>query len=646
MALSSRATNTAGGNAAVTRVWASSMRQQQQRQSAACPQAMPLPSAQHDPAAVAIALRLGVSVGSSRSSTAQSSRSGSADSAARPAASSGSGSSNGQAGRALAHAAALRKKITSNISNPDPQARLRVIFGRWCRRVLLRRILVPGFRVTEQTRGLILPPATARARAAAGAAGHLQHHHFGCSTTTMMMTGMPSLGSPLALLRLAYRFRIWQYRALRHRHARQNVMPELLRIQRHANFFAAVAAFRQWRAGARLRRNVTALALMRMQTEGGLLRGAMQRWAALAARRKHHRAALRALSSSMYVSRCVLLARCFYRWSKFPAARAERQQRAAQLALLNHKRYVVLTLWRWQRRLRFPSLLDNELRALRVRCRVELLRRYLEAWLRWSCRRMTAVMLEQRTLRRLARRYVRLWRRHTHRQRTALPMLAVLRQAAERRLQVRAFRAWVAWIERGVLAMSLEQKTLVLLLQRYFLEWRNGGATRSSPSQQQQQQQQQFALEGEEEAAVGWPRRSSSSSSSMPMLVMAGDGSHRRAVATETASSSGAAAATSRHLRVLSSSLERSRSTSSAAQQPGRPILVPSATRLRVEAASPAEAEDFGGEPYSPPPTLLAHRAQPQSQLQQQWPFRDPHDGLLSPSDQKRGLSAEDVEDL
>ena len=320
------------------------------------------------------------------------------------------------------------------------EATARKIFKTWMNRIHLRRIFAPNLSITNSNSHLV----TCRSAHISG---------------------------PLSFLSLRTTFTRWAYHALRRKNGREAI-PELLEIQREANYFLCVEYLDKWKCGASNKKLNTKLFALQQKNENIVRTQFLQEWQSTAQRLHNRRIAVRALSSIFYISQCVLMARYFFKFTRYPEEKRKMIAAVDELSSINHKRHIALTLWRWQRRLRIPYIEKQFLIPMKRQCDRVLVRSAFEKWIRWSCNKMTALMLEQKNLKIVGKQYFRYWRRHTHRMRVVLPCLENIRQRCEKKLIFNHFHKWKSFVDRIVISYSLEQKTFILILQRYYLRLR------------------------------------------------------------------------------------------------------------------------------------------------------------------------------
>lgn len=196
----------------------------------------------------------------------------------------------------------------------------------------------------------------------------------------------------------------------------------------------------------------------------------------------------------------LLASRCFRKWFRFtrwhrrietsvlPALRSLRgtacrqlmrrslhtwwcvTSRNARLWELRQAADVAMVRWcmhRWMRR-RFATDQLHYTGKLQRRNLKTMARMRFMAWMTFSVRRGLCRWLEQRHLRKTAQRYLHRWVRRG----LQLVSLSRVSVSASVRRAHTAFQIWLRWIRRRIRALVLEQRHLVVLLQRYFIFWR------------------------------------------------------------------------------------------------------------------------------------------------------------------------------
>lgn len=217
---------------------------------------------------------------------------------------------------------------------------------------------------------------------------------------------------------------------------RRAVETGLPAIAAEASMAAAYHALLQWRYFCHLRgverRTARPLALIAKRAKVGLCLNTFDLWAAYCERQQRRRRAVALLEATTELA---LLRNAFRRWVR---GRFALSRRPAVLARLGR---------RMQR---------------------EGVRHCLRLWVLFAVRRQLARRLEQFHFYLTARRLFLQWSRPTQR----LLKANELERCSIAEVAGGAFVRWHAWLQRRVVAAREEQRSLVLLLRRYFVEWR------------------------------------------------------------------------------------------------------------------------------------------------------------------------------
>ncbi len=160
----------------------------------------------------------------------------------------------------------------------------------------------------------------------------------------------------------------------------------------------------------------------------------------------------------------LLLSRSVATWRNF-CGKVQEETFVAQLAYTSSLRRAVVARWRGALR---SSRLLRSLGTLCRRAMRQTVRRIFGSWAGAAASRMQAQNMEQATLKPLAAQYLARW--------SAARLVLPLRRRVDRSKAMSrmrsAYERWVRWLLRLVKVYQVEQQRHVVLLQRYFLQWR------------------------------------------------------------------------------------------------------------------------------------------------------------------------------
>ncbi|CUI15558.1 Hypothetical protein, putative [Bodo saltans] len=165
----------------------------------------------------------------------------------------------------------------------------------------------------------------------------------------------------------------------------------------------------------------------------------------------------------------VYMSRVLHRWNTVVV----RKGLVRHLAAVNATRQLSQWFHLWMRRRYWKQQVQETQRCMRRNLRL-LAKGRLQSWIRWTVSKSVSGLIEQKNLALLAAAYLAKWRR----------LCLCTAQVAHLKARVCAWRMrrhfimWTAWIRRGIRAVLLEQRHLVCLLQRYYIEWRVNIETR------------------------------------------------------------------------------------------------------------------------------------------------------------------------
>jgi hypothetical protein len=190
------------------------------------------------------------------------------------------------------------------------------------------------------------------------------------------------------------------------------------------------------------------------------------RWLQWTCRRHLRREAMPVLRSIQLVAIDRLTRRSWGKWLAMPYVR-RLQRKEVDRAIHRRSSKVLRTFWgawrtRYLRRRQRGGLQQIRRKALRL-----LAKRSFQRWLSMTLQRGIALRLEQQSLLCVARRWIYPW---IARGRVLLQLKPLRDIGAKNRARV-ALRRWHSWLFRILRSYQLEQRHLVCLLQRYFVEW-------------------------------------------------------------------------------------------------------------------------------------------------------------------------------
>ncbi|RNF18955.1 uncharacterized protein Tco025E_04346 [Trypanosoma conorhini] len=254
-----------------------------------------------------------------------------------------------------------------------------------------------------------------------------------------------------------------------------------------------------WRRWAHRRRILAALQGIQARAVTSHLLSIFYRWFLFATRA----AAVRHLEHSLAREAFVSLV-CRY-WQRWRLAARLRRKRSQQLARLRGIRYEAERSLAWRHCVQWRAAAERrvELRrkvaAVSESCTIRLAHNYFAAWVRWRQRNLHTKQLrliahaayrslarrtlqkwsllvsrsivawdmERRTLESFVQGFFLRWRRYA----SLCKALCRIGHAAYWRVARRAFHKWKLWFVRIVVALQLERRSLLPLLQVYFFRW-------------------------------------------------------------------------------------------------------------------------------------------------------------------------------
>ncbi|KEG10637.1 hypothetical protein DQ04_03481070 [Trypanosoma grayi] len=156
----------------------------------------------------------------------------------------------------------------------------------------------------------------------------------------------------------------------------------------------------------------------------------------------------------------------YNRWQMVVRSRRVLRQKVATLSACHTTRLLQRYYYAWKRQRR-RVLQATQLKLIRYAAQRTLARRTLQKWFFFVSRRIMVSHMERLTLEHFVYRFLVRWRRYAH----ICKSLRCIGHSSYWRVARRTFHKWKLWLVRIVLALQLEQRNAVFLLQPYFLRW-------------------------------------------------------------------------------------------------------------------------------------------------------------------------------